>query len=187
MFHSFSLKKSGVLLLKPTLEEAEYKEMRGAQCCICQHIYLLVRYSKVLPIQRVSDEFGYSQLTPPPSPHITSDFCSWITSKTVCKLVQPCPPCIKCLPVMSMTYSFGVALPSLRRTRPAWDTGLLLIVKIKLLLVFYRLLSHGHQVIIQFTLEGRGKRWSNEDKNNKISLQDCYCGFTYFVEFLTAY
>lgn len=59
---------------------------------------------------------------------------------------------------MSMTYSFGVALPSLRRTRPAWDTGLLLIVKIKLLLVFYRLLSHGHQVIIQFTLEGRGKR-----------------------------
>lgn len=42
--------------------------MRGAQCCICQRIYLLVRYSKVLPIQRVSDEFGYSQLTPPPIP-----------------------------------------------------------------------------------------------------------------------
>lgn len=144
---------------------------------------------------------------PPISPQI---FAAELLQKQS-KLVQPCPPCIKCLlywcetaaftasifqhvnfwlslnSVMSMTYSFGVALPSLRRTRPAWDTGLLLIVKIKLLLVFHRLLSHRHQVIIQFTLGGRGKRWSNEDKNNKISLQDCYCGFTYFVEFLTAY
>lgn len=52
---------------------------------------------------------------------------------------------------MNGTYGFRVALPPLGRTGPAWYTGLLLIMKVQLLLIFDSLLPHRHQVIIQLT------------------------------------
>lgn len=54
-------------------------------------------------------------------------------------------------PLEDLPYSFRVALPPLGGAGPAWDAGLLLIVKVQLLLVLHRLLTHWHQVIVQLT------------------------------------
>lgn len=54
-------------------------------------------------------------------------------------------------PAEWLSYGFRVALPPLGRAGPAWDAGLLFIVKVQLLLILNRLLPHWHQVIIQLT------------------------------------